>query len=116
MKNSFLIIILILFPQFLWGENINIQAENISINKEKEITIFKDRVFIQDREFNSIKSDYAEYSKEKKFLLIKNNIEVIDKFGNILNAQSLDYALEKKILKSIRNTSIKNKKWIFYTN
>lgn len=100
MKNSLFILLLFLLPQFVFAENINIQAKNISINKDKEISIFRDNVSIQDNEFNSIKSNFAEYNKKEKYLLIKGNIEAIDKYENILTAQEIEYDLNKKILKS----------------
>ena len=100
MKNSLFILLLFLLPQLVFAENINIQAENISINKDKEISIFRDNVSIQDNEFNSIKSNFAEYNKKEKYLLIKGNIEAIDKYENILTAQEIEYDLNKKILKS----------------
>ena len=96
---------IVLYPSIVFAsaivfaENINIQAENISINKDKEISIFRDNVSIQDNEFNSIKSNFAEYNKKEKYLLIKGNIEAIDKYENILTAQEIEYDLNKKIKK-----------------
>ena len=49
----------------MYSKNLLIQSKNISLNKEKEITIFKDEVFVKTDKNHSIQSDYAEYNKKE---------------------------------------------------
>ena len=84
MKSKFFLFLFLLVPQISICEDFNIQAEIISINKQKELSIFENNVLVQDENFNSIKSDYAEFDKINQFLKVKKNVKAIDKFGNAL--------------------------------
>ena len=55
-----------------------IKAKNITLDKNKQITIFKDSVNIKTEDNNSIKSDYAEYNKINKFIKLRGNIIATD--------------------------------------
>ena len=64
MKNRFLsIIFLFLINTSIHAENVLIQAKNITIDKKKNVTIFRDDVVIQTDDEYIIKSEYAEYNK-----------------------------------------------------
>jgi LPS-assembly protein len=106
MKSKILLILFLLIPQISLSENFNIQAENISINKQNEISIFENKVLIQDEDFNSISSDYAEFDKKNQFLTIKKNVKAIDKFNNILIGEELQYDLNSKIITSVGEIKI----------
>ena len=68
MKNKIFIIFLsFFFNSFLNADNLTIQAKNISLDKNKEISIFEREVVVKTENDKIIKSDYAEYSK-KEFL------------------------------------------------
>ena len=72
MKNKlFLLFFLILFNCPLLAESLNIQSKNITIDKNKKITIFESDVTVKTEDNNIIKSDYAEYDRSKNFLKLK---------------------------------------------
>ena len=61
MKSNFFFIILLFFFNTLHADDFNISAKNIEIDKDKQITVFKNDVIIEDEKKNFIKSDYAQY-------------------------------------------------------
>ena len=67
MKNKliFFSFFLIFSKSLLFAEEILIQAKNISLDKNSEITVFKDEVLIQTKDGDKITSDYAEYNRKK---------------------------------------------------
>ena len=72
MRNNFIsLLIFIFFANNLSAENFNINAKNISIDKKKEITVFKDNVVIIDENNNEIKSEFASYDKKSDFFILK---------------------------------------------
>ena len=96
MKNKFLLILtiityFILFINNSYGKNINITAKNITIDKKKQITIFKDDVVIIDENKNNIKSDFASYNKNLDLYQLKNNVYIEDLKGNILISDNAIY-------------------------
>ena len=60
------------------AENLFIQSKNISLDKNREISIFENEVLVRTEENNEIISDYAEYDKKKGLIKFKNNILVTD--------------------------------------
>ena len=76
MKNRLIVIIyLIFFSNNLFAKNLIIQAKNISIDKNKKISIFENKVSIQTEDNFLITSDFAEYNKETGIIILKRNIE-----------------------------------------
>ena len=63
MKNRFIIIFIFLFFQDVWAENLNIQSSNITFDKQKKLTVFKENVVAVDTQKNTFKTQYAEYDK-----------------------------------------------------
>ena len=108
MRNKFLLILSIIFffSQAHSTENLNIESENISVDKKKETTIFENKVYIQDKDFNSIKSEYAEYNRKKQILKIKKNILIKDKYGNTIKGNEINYNINSKIIKSLGDIHI----------
>ena len=47
------------------AENLVIEAKNISLDKNKETSIFEREVIVKTENNKIIKSDYAEYNKKK---------------------------------------------------
>ena len=79
MKNRLIFIIcLIFFSNNLFAKNLLIQAKNISIDKNKKITIFKNKVSIQTEDNYLITSDFAEYNKKTGIIILKKNITGTD--------------------------------------
>ena len=100
MKNSFVFILCcILLGAAVNAESINIKSKNISLDKNKQISIFENDVLITTEENIKIKSDYASYDKVRKFILLKGNISVIDNKKNIIETNKL---LIMKIVKYLK--------------
>lgn len=107
MKSKFYIIFLIIFlKSFLHAEEIFIQAKSIAVDKNNEITIFKDKVFLKTKENKIIKSDYAEYNKKSGKIKLKGNIEAIDNKKNKVKTQLAEYDELGKIFISKGSTTV----------
>ena len=135
MKNKkiliFLVSFIIFFNNFLFAENIKISSKNITIDKDKNTTIFENQVSVTTNDGDNIKSEYAEYNKERGILILKDNISLIDKKNNILETNYIQYnELEKTLITkgatqittadryilTGENLSIDKKKNIIYSN
>ena len=111
MKNKIIIIFFFIFMNKAFSEeNLLIESKKISINKEREVTIFENEVEVKTQEGYLIKSDFAEYNKKKGMLTFKNNIVATDIKKNIISADFAEYDENKKTLKSIGVTTIKTPK------
>ena len=101
MKNSFLFVLfLIFYASNVFSENLLIEAKNISLDKNTEISIFENDVTIKTENNNTIKSDYVEYNKKKGFLRLKKNIVARDSQNNIIKTDYAEYYEKDKIFKS----------------
>ena len=105
MKNKFLLIFLIFFVNSAFAESLFITAENISLDKNKNLSIFEKNVLVKTKN-KKLKSDYAEYDREKKFLILKNNISIVDEKDNLLLANYAEYFEEDEIIKTIGKTKV----------
>ena len=47
-----------------YGENLNIQASSITIDKKTKITVFKNQVSAKDEKNNELLTEFAEYDKK----------------------------------------------------
>ena len=73
MKNNYIFFfILIFFFNPLFAENLLIQSKNISLDKDKQISIFKDEVFVKTDNNHTVESDLAEYDKKNGIVKFKN--------------------------------------------
>ena len=107
MKNKIFIIFLsFFFNSFLNADNLTIQAKNISLDKNKEISIFEREVVVKTENNKIIKSDYAEYSKKKNFLFLKDNIVAVDEKNNRIETEKAEYDGNLKIFKTFGTTKI----------
>ena len=74
MKNNFFIILSIVFyVSNLNADNITIEAKNISIDKDNQITVFEKDVIVKTKN-KIIKSDIVKYNKSKGYLILENNV------------------------------------------
>ena len=89
-----------------YAENLLIEAENISIDKKTNTTIFKNNVVATTKDNAIIKSDYAEYNKIEGFLKLKKNIIATDIKGNEIKTEYAEYYKDKQTLKSVGATTI----------
>ena len=113
MKNKTLIICFtIFFNTVLFGENLKINSKNITIDKNKEITIFENEVLIVEENY-TIKSDYAEYNKKEGIIVLKDNIVATDIDLNEVKATYAEYNENVKTLKTIGKTYIKTSEKYF---
>ena len=97
----------------VFAENVSIKAENISIDKKNETTIFKDNVIIEDEIGNIIRSNYAEYDKKNNIIFLKDSIIVNDTDNNILKTEQATYNEKLKIFKANGKTTFKSPKGYF---
>ena len=105
MKNKFFIILLIFLTGNSFAENLFITAENISLDKNKNLSIFENNVIVKTKN-KELKSDYAEYNREKGFLILKDNISIIDEKKNILLTNQAIYNENEEIIKTIGKTKV----------
>ena len=103
---SIIISIIILFNTHLHAENIFIESKNISLDKNKKISIFKDEVIIKTKENSTIKSEYAEYNKNNGLIKLKDKITLIDKKNNKVETNYAEYNEKTKVFKSMGPTKI----------
>ena len=109
MKNRFVLILLLFFlilSSTAYAENLLIKSKNITLDKNKEISIFEKEVFIKTEENNTIISDYAEYNKKKGLLKLKKNIKAVDIQNNIIESDYAEYNEKEKIFISKGQTKI----------
>ena len=105
MKSKIITIILLFFYfSQSFAENINIQAKNISIDKDKEISIFEREVKVTTEDGLIIKSDYATYDKKSSSLTLRNNITAIDKSDNKIITNYAEYNSKTKIFETKGST------------
>ena len=96
MKSKFIIFFYIIFANsILLAENIFIESKSISIDKEKQISIFENDVIVKTLDNNVISSDYAKYDKNKGIIILKGNIEAVDNQNNII--QTIMLSINKLI-------------------
>ena len=106
MKNNFLILLLIFIVNSkLCAEDIFIEAKNITLNKERKTTIFKNNVIAKTKN-TKIKSEFAEYNKVTQEIILKNNIIANDKLNNEIKTNFAEYNNINKLFKTIGPTTL----------
>lgn len=107
MKNSLIFLILFFYSTgTLYSKNILIQSKNISIDKNKEVSIFKSEVLAKTDENHTVKSDYAEYDKKNGIIKFKDNTTLIDDKNNTVVTNNAEYDENSQIFKTIGFTKI----------
>ncbi len=107
MKNKFIISTIFFFLHInAFSEELFIEAKNISIDKDKQISIFENEVKVKTENNALLKSDYAEYNKNTGYLIMKNNFSAIDSSGNEIKAEYVEYNNKTKILKTNGKTKL----------
>ena len=107
MKNKILFIFfLFLYNSNVFAESIFIESKNISIDKNKETSIFENEVNVKTKDGYIITSDFAEYNKATGILILKRKITGTDKENNIINAEFAKYNENTKILITTGPTKI----------
>ena len=80
----------------LFADNVKIQANKVSFDKDGKTSIFEGDVVVNTQE-KIIKSNYVKYDKAKGFLIIKNNIIATDNKNNIIKTDYAEYYEKEKI-------------------
>ena len=107
MKNRFLFLFFFLFySSIVFAENIFIEAKNISIDKDKQLTLFENEVRVKTYDGYVINSDLAEYNKSKGILILKKNITGTDKKNHVIKAEFAKFNEKTKIFKTSGVTNI----------
>ena len=105
MKNKLLLLLLIFFSKNSFAENLFITAENISLDKNKNLSIFEKNVVVKTKD-KELLSDYAEYNREKGLLILKKKISIIDNRKNKLLTNYVEYYEKDEVLKTIGETKV----------
>ena len=105
MKSNFFLILFILFFNESYAESLLITAKNISLDKNKNISVFENEVVVKTKD-KTLKSDYAKYDRSNGFLILKENISVHDEKNNKMFADYAEYNEKSEILKTIGDTKV----------
>ena len=108
MKNNFkvFLFILVCFFERLNAENLLIESKNITLDKDSEISIFKDEILVKTDENHTIQSDYAEYDKKNGIIKFKANTKLIDNKNNIIITNNANYDENSKIFRTYGYTKL----------
>ena len=107
MKNKIVFFIFfLLLKSNLFADNLFIQAKDITINKDKETTIFKNDVKIKTDDNKNIQSDSAIYDRKNNFVKLEGNIIATDNKKNIIKTTYAEYNDNTKFFKSIGATKV----------
>ena len=120
MKNNFLILIFFSFFLFSnsFGENLNIEASSITIDKKNKKSIFKENVVAKDLKNNTVKTDYAEYQKDSQTFESKGRTTILTSEGFFLEGENILFDNSKDLITSKSSaiiTDLENNK-IFLDN
>ncbi len=108
MKNKKIIyLILFFFCTNLNAKNIFIEAKDIKLDKNNQITIFQNQVKIVTEDGYEIECDYAFYDKKNGQLELKKNIVGVDSKKNIIKTNYAKYNEITKIFTTNGPTEIK---------
>lgn len=107
MKNNFFLFLLFfLYFHTVNAKDILIQSKNISLDKEKQISIFKDEVLVKTDKNHTIESENAEYDKKNGIINFSKNVKLKDNKGNIVTTDFATYDEVSKIFKTKGYTKI----------
>ncbi len=100
------ILVFLLASNLLLADNLSIKSKSIFLEKDKELSIFKDNVKVITSDDTIIFSDYAEYNKKKELIVLKGNILAKDTKNNTVESNNAEFDKKRKIFKSIGPTKI----------
>ena len=107
MKNKlFILFFSALFNFNVFAEtSVNIQARNITLDKDKITSIFENDVVVKTED-KTFFCDFVKYNKKAGFLILKKNVIARDSKNNIIKTQHAEFDEKSKIFKTIGLTSI----------
>ena len=98
MRNSiFALLISLFYIEFAYSEDLFIESKNISVEKKNNLTIFKDDVFVKDKNNYQILSQYAELNNITKNLILKDKVKGLDNKDNKIETDYAEYNQISKI-------------------
>ena len=104
MRNNFLVIFLSLFLSIKLGaEELFIEAKSITLDKNNNVTIFKNNVTLKTVD-KQITSDFAEYNKDTGRVILKNNVIAKDKLNNIVKTNYAEFNNLTNFFKTVGTT------------
>ena len=89
----------------LHAENLFIEAKNVTLDKAKQTTIFKNNVSIVTNN-KKITSQFAEYNKGTEIVILKDNILAQDKFQNTIKTNYAEYDNNENIFETKGQTTL----------
>ena len=109
MKNKIVIFIFYIFS-FLpsYGENLNIQASSITIDKKTKITIFKNQVSAKDEKNNELLTEFAEYDKKLELFKTVGETTIFTSGGFVVEGKDMVFDNNKNYIKSNNPAKIKD--------
>ncbi len=109
MKNKIVIFLFYIFS-FIpsYGENLNIQASNITIDKKTKITVFKNQVSAKDEKNNELLTEFAEYDKELELFKTVGETIIITSRGFVVEGKDMVFNNNKNYIKSNNPAKIKD--------
>ena len=106
MKNKkYIFLFTFLFFSNVFAENIQIQARNITLDKDKITSIFENDVVVKTKN-KIIKSQYVKYNKKIGLLILKNDIKVEDSDNNVITTEKAEFNENEEIFKTFGPTNI----------
>ena len=106
MKNKkYIFLFTFLFFSNAFAENIQIQARNITLDKDKITSIFENDVVVKTKN-KIIKSQYVKYNKKIGLLILKNDIKVEDSDNNVITTKKAEFNENEEIFKTFGPTKI----------
>jgi len=107
-KKKFLLLsfILFIFNSNLSGEEFNISAKEILIDKENQIIIGMGSVLATDSEGKRINANKITYEKSIEFLSAEGDVKITDINGNILKANKATYDKVNELIITNENTQV----------
>ena len=98
-----------IFNSNLQGEEFNILADKISIDKENNIVVGEGEVEATDSMGKIIKANKITYEKNREFILAEGLVEVADLEGNIIKSSKATYDKINEIITTYDNSEFKIK-------
>ena len=107
MRNSiFALLISLFYIEFAYSEDLFIESKNISVEKKNNLTIFKDDVFVKDKNNYQILSQYAELNNITKNLILKDKVKGLDNKDNKIETDYAEYNQISKIFTTLGPTKV----------
>ena len=100
MKNNFLksyIILFFLINSNLFGEELDIKANQIKLNKETETILAEGNVQVSDTKKNIIFAEKAEYNKENELMRSFGNTDIITSEKFRIQGKNIFYDNKKEL-------------------